>query len=80
MTIQNFSTSLCLFSLVDTCSFTCLVSCRPYDATSLDYGFDFDQDELARELSSPLPPDQDDQSIFAVEADEFEVLYNWFNS
>lgn len=53
--------------------------CRvPIMASSLDYGFDFDADELARELLAPLPVFEIDHSNHSVEAEEFDSLYKWF--
>jgi hypothetical protein len=48
--------------------------------TSHDYGFDFNEDELARETLAPLSTSLADQPIHSVVADEFETLYLWFNS
>ncbi len=52
-----------------------------YDATSLDYGFDFDDQSLGQELAAPLPAgDIADSPAPLIEADEFESLYKWFIS
>ncbi len=56
------------------------VTCQPACITSLDYGFDFDEEELARELSTPLPEGLGDKPAPLVEAEEFERLYHWFCS
>jgi hypothetical protein len=53
---------------------------QPILASSLDYGFDFDEEVLGRELLAPLPASLANQPIHHVEADEFESLYRWFNS
>ena len=53
---------------------------QPVYAISLDYGFDFDQEELGRALLAPLPPSLGELPIHHVEAQEFESLYHWFNS
>lgn len=53
---------------------------QPIQASSIDYGFDFDEDWLADELFSPLPACFEDRSIHQVGADEFDALYRWFNS
>ncbi|HSB66417.1 MAG TPA: hypothetical protein VLD65_07550 [Anaerolineales bacterium] len=76
---QILTGSLSLFYLVGTCQFSNSLSIQPYLATSLDYGFDFDEDELASELSAPLPASLADQPVHPLEADEFERLYHWFN-
>lgn len=45
-----------------------------------EYGFDFDEDELARELIAPIPAGVSDPPCQSIEADEFEMLYKWFSS
>lgn len=52
----------------------------PIYADSRDYGFDFDEEELARELIMPLPASLEDQPIPKVDAEEFESRYSWFLS
>jgi len=49
-------------------------------ASPLDYGFDFDEEELGRESLAPLPASLEDRPNHCVEAEEFESLYQWFNS
>ena len=49
-------------------------------ASSLDYGFDFDEDELAKELLAPLPASLGNQTDHHVEPDEFNMLYRWFDA
>ena len=49
-------------------------------APSRDYGFDFDEEELAHELIAPLPASLADQPIPEVEANEFESFYQYFLS
>ncbi len=51
----------------------------PTQASSRDYSFDFDEDELAG-LQARVPTSVLDRPIPTVEADEFERLYHWFNS
>jgi hypothetical protein len=53
---------------------------QPILASSLDYGFDFDEEELGRELLAPLPASLEAQPNHRIEAEEFESLYRWFNS
>ncbi len=50
------------------------------EATSQDYSFDIDDEELARELLAPLPESLSDQYNIVVDADEFDALYRWFAS
>lgn len=56
---------------------TCI---EPVKASSRDYGFDFDDDALARELLAPIPVSNNDPLDQIVGADEFESLYKWFSS
>jgi hypothetical protein len=53
---------------------------QPIYASSRDYGFDFDEEELARELLAPLPESLIAQTNYEVEAHEFESCYLWFLS
>ena len=53
---------------------------QPICASSRDYGFDFDEEELARELLAPLPASLSTQTIPEVEADEFEKVFHYFLS
>jgi hypothetical protein len=53
---------------------------EPIMASSLDYGFDFDADELASELLTTAPRRNLDQSTQTVGAEEFESLYQWFGA
>lgn len=53
---------------------------EPVMASSRDYGFDFDDDELARELLAPIPVSDNDPSGQIVGTDEFESHYKWFCS
>ena len=80
MITQNQIKALPIFYLVKACGPENLLPGQPYCATSLDYGFDFKEDELARELSAPLPANLADQPNYHIEADEFEMLYRWFTS
>jgi len=75
-----------LTKLTTLCNFVfCLPSTypthrQPILASSLDYGFDFDEEELGRELLASLPASLEDQPNHHVESEEFESLYRWFNS
>ncbi len=51
---------------------------EPISASSRDYGFDFDEEELANELLAPLPAALSTQSIPEVNADEFEKVFQTF--
>jgi len=48
---------------------------QPIRASSRDYGFDFDEEELARELLAPLPASFISQTNYDMDADEFESCY-----
>lgn len=53
-----------------------LPSARTVSADPRDYGFDFDEEELGRELLAPSPIA--DRFHPEVDADEFEACYTWF--
>ena len=53
---------------------------QPIYADSRDYGFDFDEEELARELLAPLPASLISQTNYEAEADEFKSCHLWFLS
>lgn len=61
------------------CNFLVALS-EPIQASSRDYGFDFDEEEIAHELLAPLPASISTQTIPAVEADEFEKDFHYFLS
>lgn len=52
---------------------------EPTQACTLDYGFDFDEEQLGREQLAPLPSSLVHQPNQHVEPEEFETLYRWFN-
>ena len=52
----------------------------PVQACSRDYGFDFDEEEIGRELLAPLPAWLSTQPILEIEADEFEQAFQCFLS
>ena len=52
----------------------------PIQAYSRDYGFDFDEEEIGRELLAPLPINLSLQAILEVDADEFEQVFQCFLS
>jgi hypothetical protein len=51
---------------------TDLTPAQPVRACSRDYGFDFDEEEMGREMLAPLPVDLSSQAIPEADADEFE--------
>lgn len=53
---------------------------QPIQASSRDYGFDLDEEEIARELITPLPASLGAASIPEVDADEFVSRYLSFLS
>lgn len=53
---------------------------EPIHATSRDYGFDFEEDEIGRELLAPLPASLPVQAFPEVEAEEFEQAFHYFLS
>ncbi len=61
------------------CNFI-IASEEPIFADSRDYGFDFDEEDVARELLAPLPAASVVQAPSEVEADEFEKVFQYFIS
>ena len=53
---------------------------HPIQACSRDYGFDFDEEEMGRELLAPLPANLASQAIPEMDADEFEQVFQCFLS
>jgi hypothetical protein len=53
---------------------------EPIQASSRDYGFDFDGEELARELIAHLPDGFSREKAPEVQADEFEKIFHFFFS
>lgn len=53
---------------------------KPIIASSRDYGFDFDEEELGRELLAPIPVSTATPTIPEVEAEECEQAYLYFLS
>jgi len=49
-------------------------------ACSRDYGFDFDEEEIGRELLVPLPARLSSHEIPEIDADEFEQVFQCFLS
>jgi hypothetical protein len=52
---------------------------EPIFADSRDYGFDFEADELGREMLAALPVVAN-QSLLELDADEFEQTFHYFLS
>jgi hypothetical protein len=75
MTIQTQTTSISLRE------FAFLLSdAQPIQVDSRDYGFDFNEDELGRELLAPLPTSLSSQSFHEVDAGELEKTSHYFLS
>ena len=53
---------------------------QPVQACSRDYGFDFDEDEIGKELLAPLPINLFSQTFPEIDADEFEQVFQCFLS
>jgi hypothetical protein len=53
---------------------------EPAQASSRDYGFDFDAEELGHGLSAPLHIDPSARMLPDINPDEFESRYLWFAS
>ena len=66
MGTQTLINPVIMFVLKDT------LPVQPVQACSRDYGFDFDEEEMGREMLAPLPVDLSSQAIPEVDADEFE--------
>lgn len=56
------------------------ISPEPIYASTRDYGFDFDEEELGKELLAPLHADSASSIIHEVDADEFEQVFQYFLS
>ena len=75
MTIQTQITSISM------CEFAFLLpTAQPIQADSRDYGFDFNEDELGRDLLAPLSDSISIQSLPEVDADAFEKTFQYFLS
>jgi hypothetical protein len=61
-------------------SIAVISSVQPVLANSRDYGFDFDEEEVVREMLAPLPVDLSLQAMPEVNADEFEQVFPCFLS
>jgi hypothetical protein len=70
MTTQTLTTSANLLRLA-----FALPIAKMMQATPCDYGFDFNEDELGRELLAPLPTSLASQSFHELNADELEKTY-----
>lgn len=53
---------------------------HPIQACSRDYGFDFDEEEIGKELLAPLPVNLSSQAFPEIDADEFEQVFQCFLS
>ncbi len=52
----------------------------PIYASSRDYGFDLDEEEIGREMLVLLPASLVNQPVFEIAPDEFEAIHLWFLS
>ena len=52
----------------------------PIQACSRDYGFDFDEEEIGKELLAPLPASIESGASPEMEADEFAQVFQCFLS
>lgn len=66
MDTQALLNPMIMFVLKDT------LPVQPVQACSRDYGFDFDEEEVGREMLAPLPVDLSSQAIPEIDLDEFE--------
>jgi hypothetical protein len=73
MTIQNLTRPATI------CEFIVALP-EPTEASSRDYGFDFDEEELGQVLLAPLSTDHSVQTLSDIDPDEFESRYLWFAS
>jgi hypothetical protein len=69
-----------LFSLIATPCVSDPITGGPMLATTGDYGFDFDDEELGQEIPAPLPANVADLPAPDITAEEFDSLYKWFIS
>ena len=69
--LMTQSTTFCAFVVAES---------EPIFASSRDYGFDFDEEEIGRELLTPLPVSLSTQPVLEIEADEFEQTFHYFLS
>ena len=71
MTTQTHIKAAMIFDLVVAPPSVLLLTAEPVCASSRDYGFDFDQEELAEELSAPLPTSLATKRASEMGAEEF---------
>jgi hypothetical protein len=74
MNTQTLLNPLIVFAPTD------LAPAHPVLASSRDYGFDCDEEEIARETLAPLPASLSAQSMTQADADEFDFDNLWFLS
>ena len=80
MNTQNLTNPATIFNFLVELSDEDFATEQPICASSRDYGFDFDEEELARELLAPLPASLLSQADAEVDTDEFESRHIWFLS
>lgn len=60
--------------------FTDNLPVKPVQASSRDFGFDFDEEEIGMEWLASLPVNVSSQAIDEIDADEFEQVFPCFLS
>ena len=80
MNTQTLTNPVLNCSLVVTLQPAGLSRAYPIQACSRDYGFDFDEEEIGREMLAPLPASLSSRVISEKEADEFEQVFQCFLS
>lgn len=78
MTTQIQITTYTLGFLVENFFRKNLPNRQSSNASSCDYGFDRNEEELGQELSSSLPASISEPGIPDIDADDFDGLYTWF--
>jgi hypothetical protein len=53
---------------------------QPIQACSRDYGFDFDEEEIGREMLAFIPANLSSQTIPDIDVDEYEQVFPCFLS
>jgi hypothetical protein len=62
------------------CNFLVTLPEEPICASSRDYGFDLDEEEVGREMLAPLPANLAYHPVPEFDPDEFETRHLWFLS
>lgn len=80
MNAQPLTTPEMTCDFIVTLPVTNLPPKSPIYASSRDYGFDIDEEALARELIAPLPVSLENHPIPNVDANDFEQVFKYFLS